>query len=72
MRLTRLKLLARVLIARRPGLSVMTASSGADAIKKLRGAPVDVVLTDLQMPETNGFGLVTWLLSHQPHVKSSR
>lgn len=64
-----LKLLARVISARRPGLSVLTASSGVDAIEKLQASAIDLVLTDLQMPETNGFGLVTWLLSHQPHVQ---
>jgi CheY-like chemotaxis protein len=67
--LNQLRLLARVISARQPGLSVLTASSGLDAIEQLRSVPVDLVLTDLQMPDTNGFGLVSWLLSHQPHVQ---
>jgi CheY-like chemotaxis protein len=64
-----LRLLARVITTRQPGLSVVTANSGEGAIEQLRAMPVDLVLTDLQMPDTNGFGLVTWLLSHQPHVQ---
>jgi CheY-like chemotaxis protein/predicted regulator of Ras-like GTPase activity (Roadblock/LC7/MglB family) len=64
-----LRLLARVIATRKPGLSVVTANSGETAIEQLRAMPVDLVLTDLQMPDVNGFGLVTWLHSHQPHVQ---
>jgi CheY-like chemotaxis protein len=60
--------LARVISVRSPGLSIVTANGGNAAIDVLRSMPVDVVLTDLQMPDVNGFELLAWLLSHQPHV----
>jgi YesN/AraC family two-component response regulator len=61
--------LARVISVRSPGLSIVTADGGNAAIEVLRSMPVDVVLTDLQMPDVNGFELLGWLLSHQPHVQ---
>jgi len=63
------RVLARVVSLRQPGLSVVTAHSGSEAVELLRSMPIDLVLTDLQMPDTNGFELVAWLLSHQPHVQ---
>lgn len=63
------RVLARVVSVRQPGLSVVTAHSGAEAVELLRSMPIDLVLTDLQMPDMNGFELVAWLLSHQPHVQ---
>lgn len=63
------RVLARVVALRQPGLSVVTANSGTRAIELLRSMPIDLVLTDLQMPDMNGFELVSWLLSHQPHVQ---
>src|SRR5690606_22298145 len=63
-----LRLLARVLSMRRRDLTVLTASHGGDAIEVLKSGPVDLVLTDLQMPDVNGFELLAWLLSNQPHV----
>jgi CheY-like chemotaxis protein len=67
--LNQLRALARIVSVRQPGLSVVTANSAAEAIELLRSMPVDLVLTDLQMPDMNGFELVNWLLSHQPHVQ---
>ena len=63
------RVLARVVALRQPNLSVVTANSGSEAIELLRTMPIDLVLTDLQMPDMNGFELVSWLLSHQPHVQ---
>lgn len=63
------RVLARVVALRQPGLSVVTAHSGAEAVELLRTMPIDLVLTDLQMPDMNGFELAAWLLSHQPHVQ---
>ncbi|MFO0687035.1 MAG: response regulator [Sandaracinus sp.] len=63
-----LRLLARVISMRRRDLTVLTASHGLEAIEVLGSGPVDLVLTDLQMPEMNGFELLAWVLRHQPHV----
>jgi CheY-like chemotaxis protein len=63
------RVLARVVSLRQPSLSVVTANSGAHAIEVLRSMPIDLVLTDLQMPDMNGFELTAWLLMHQPHVQ---
>ena len=40
------------------GYKVHTASGVADAIKTLEGMPVDLVITDLKMPEIGGLDLV--------------
>ncbi|TVQ54599.1 MAG: sigma-54-dependent Fis family transcriptional regulator [Phycisphaerales bacterium] len=42
----------------RKGHAVVTASSGKDAIDKLSKRSVDVVVTDLQMPEMDGLDLL--------------
>lgn len=63
-----LRLLARVISMRRRDLTVLTASHGLEAIEVLSSGPIDLVLTDLQMPEMNGFELLAWVLTHQPHV----
>lgn len=40
------------------GLQVLTAADGQDALEKLAAIPVDLVITDLNMPKLDGFGLV--------------
>ena len=39
----------------RPGFRVLVAKNGKDALKKLKQAPVDIVLLDVLMPEMDGF-----------------
>ena len=63
-----LRMLARLISMRRRDLTVLMASDGNEAIEVLQSGPVDFVLTDLQMPEMNGFELLAWMSSHQPHV----
>ena len=60
--------LARAFSRLRPELTVLTASSGLDATRLMSERGVDLVLTDLQMPEMDGFELVAWILSHCPDV----
>jgi DNA-binding response OmpR family regulator len=40
------------------GLHVVTAEDGQDALEKMAQAPVDLVITDLNMPKLDGFALV--------------
>lgn len=40
------------------GLRVITAQDGLDALEKLAAQTVDLVITDLNMPKLDGFGLV--------------
>ncbi len=42
---------------RQAGYEVMEAADGKDALAKLRGRAVDMVLTDLNMPNMNGIEL---------------
>jgi two-component system chemotaxis response regulator CheY len=40
------------------GYEVCEAQDGQDALKKLTGAPVQMVITDLNMPNMNGLELI--------------
>ena len=46
------------LMLERAGLDVRLAADGYDAITRLGEGPVDVVVTDLEMPRVNGFELI--------------
>jgi two-component system, chemotaxis family, chemotaxis protein CheY len=50
------------------GYDVMQASDGKEAIAKLGGSPVRLVLTDLNMPNMDGIGLIKWIRS-QPSYR---
>jgi len=43
---------------RAQGLHVVTAQDGLDALEKLARQSVDLLITDLNMPKLDGFGLV--------------
>lgn len=45
-----------------------TACDGADAIEKIREHPVDIVITDIKMPEIDGLGLAKYIYEHHPHI----
>jgi DNA-binding response OmpR family regulator len=62
------RLLSRAICQRRPDYRVLTASNGRDAIKLLEREEVALVLTDLQMPEINGFELLAWLGTNRPSL----
>ncbi|HXS93542.1 MAG TPA: response regulator [Candidatus Limnocylindrales bacterium] len=56
-----------------PGVELVAARSGIDALRHLRLSPVDAVITDLNMPRMDGFELISRIrddeaLSHIPVV----
>ncbi len=54
------------------GYTVLEATNAAEALETARSArqPIDAVLTDVVMPETNGPELVAKLLAFQPQMKA--
>jgi CheY-like chemotaxis protein len=59
--------LAAKLLAK-DGLNVLAAANGREALALLNQHPVDVVLTDLQMPEMDGLQLVEEIRARYPAV----
>jgi two-component system chemotaxis sensor kinase CheA len=51
-------------ILERGGYSVRTASDGAEALTMLADQPADLVVTDLEMPNVDGFELTTRIRAH--------
>src|SRR6201999_1087478 len=51
------------------GCAVFTAPGGGDALRICRMCPVDLVITDLAMPDKDGFELVRKLRSEFPATK---
>ena len=62
-----LKMLARPL--QREGFSVVTAGNGREAMELFREQPADLVITDLIMPEQEGFETIVELRCDFPGVK---
>jgi len=60
--------LARAFSRLRPDFTLLTANSGMEATQLMSEQSVDLVLTDLQMPEMDGFELVAWILNNCPDV----
>ena len=50
------------------GYSVATAVHGADAVRYLRNHPVDVLVTDVNMPVMDGFELLAYVRNHHPNL----
>jgi CheY-like chemotaxis protein len=63
-----LRALARSLRSNRRSVSVLTAGGAAQAIELLGKMPIDIVLSDLQMPEMDGFELVAWMIHNKPQI----
>ena len=51
-------------ILERAGYDVVTASDGLEAMAVLAGGPVQLVLTDVEMPRMDGFGLTEAIRAH--------
>jgi ATP-dependent Lon protease len=47
---------------------VLTASNGVEAVEILEGEPVDLLITDYEMPRMNGLDLIRWSKARFPHV----
>lgn len=47
---------------------ILTAENGSAAVDLLRETSVDLLVTDLRMPEMNGFELLAWVSRHQPQL----
>ncbi len=47
---------------------VLTAENGREAVAVLRALPIDLLVTDLKLPEMDGFELLAWVSRHQPQL----
>ena len=56
--------LSRTLMQLGPDIEVISATSGKGALEKVKDGAVDLVITDLMMPEMNGLELIEELRSH--------
>ncbi|HXT58569.1 MAG TPA: response regulator [Pirellulales bacterium] len=56
------------LLGKGAGLSVEAAENGAAALAMMQQSPPDLIVTDLQMPELDGLGLIKAVRVHHPRV----
>jgi signal transduction histidine kinase/two-component SAPR family response regulator len=56
--------LARAISQMGTDIEVLSATSGMDALEKVEGGSVDVLITDLMMPKMNGLELIERLQAH--------
>jgi|HubBroStandDraft_6_1064221.scaffolds.fasta_scaffold514605_1 CheY-like chemotaxis protein len=61
-----LEMLGRTL--ERAGFTVITAVHGADALAQMGQLAADIVVTDIMMPEMDGFELIRKLHAKWPHL----
>ena len=48
------------------GFNVLEAADGRDAVGQLSASAVDMVITDLNMPNMDGIELIRWVRSNEP------
>ncbi len=48
--------------------TIRTAENGRKAVEILRSVPIDVILTDLEMPVMDGFELMEYTKTHHPAI----
>jgi DNA-binding NtrC family response regulator len=60
------KLMEKILV--KDGYKVITAENGDDAVKKLAEHDINLVISDMQMPEMNGFELLKHVKQERPQV----
>ncbi len=56
------------LLSRDSSLSIEAVENGTQALERMQSAPADVIVTDLQMPELDGLGLIKAIRVHHPNV----
>jgi len=52
------------------GITILTASQGAEALEIIRQGGVDLLVTDLKMPVMDGFQLLAYVASERPQVSA--
>ena len=60
------------LVHRSPPFRVEAVGRLADALKRVKGDDVDVVLLDLGLPDSVGLNAVDRLCTHAPHLEGAR
>jgi DNA-binding NtrC family response regulator len=50
------------------GTRVLTAQSGNAAIQVLSAEPVHLIISDIRMPDGDGFELLRWVKTHRPEI----
>jgi two-component system, chemotaxis family, chemotaxis protein CheY len=58
-----------VRMLRRAGFAVDSAVHGLDGLQQFRNRPADLVITDIMMPQMDGFELIRTLVSEAPAVR---
>jgi two-component system chemotaxis response regulator CheY len=53
-----------------PGVSLIEASNGFEALKTLPNHKFDVIITDINMPEINGLELIRFIKDHPVHKET--
>lgn len=61
--------ISRGLLRKQENFIVQCVNSGKDALKVLKQNKVDLLVTDLRMPDLNGFGLIDIVNKNYPDVK---
>ena len=59
-------LLEKILV--RDGYNVKTAENGQDALEVLKREKIDIVISDMKMPEMNGFDLLKIIKKEYPRI----
>ncbi len=52
------------------GCDVVTAADGVGAVEIIESRPIDLLVTDLNMPGMSGFELMTYLGRHHPRIRT--
>ena len=50
--------------------NIYKCRSKESAIQRLRVSPVDIIITDIEMPNGNGIELIRWVRENKPEIKS--